>query len=135
MVSNFVQFNILLFLRSVSTLEKTICTDCGGTLIEYYEAAGNGICIKCGTVVEENTIVSEVMFGETSAGAAMVQGSYVGQGSSKSPCSPFIDNSTKIFELAAHARISGPFGNRGSNESREQTIANGTLLLLFTSAD
>ncbi|KAG1783614.1 BRF1-domain-containing protein, partial [Suillus placidus] len=81
------------------------CTDCGGTVIEYDAAAGNGFCVKCGTVVEENTIVSEVTFGETSAGAAMVQGSYVGQGST-------------------HARMSGPFGNRGSNESREQTIAN-----------
>ncbi|KIM73778.1 hypothetical protein PILCRDRAFT_828829 [Piloderma croceum F 1598] len=82
-----------------------ICTDCGGTVIEYDAAAGNGFCIKCGTVIEENTIVSEITFGETSAGAAMVQGSYVGQGST-------------------HARMSGPFGNRGSNESREQTIAN-----------
>ncbi|OAX44904.1 BRF1-domain-containing protein [Rhizopogon vinicolor AM-OR11-026] len=83
----------------------TVCTDCGGTVIEYDAAAGNGFCVKCGTVVEENTIVSEVTFGETSAGAAMVQGSYVGQGST-------------------HARMSGPFGNRGSSESREQTIAN-----------
>lgn len=28
--------------------------------------------------------------------------------------------------LVAHARMSGPYGNRGSNESREQTIANGS---------
>ncbi|KAF8845364.1 cyclin-like protein [Paxillus ammoniavirescens] len=83
----------------------TVCTDCGGTVIEYDPAAGNGFCVKCGTVVEENTIVSEVTFGETSAGAAMVQGAYVGHGST-------------------HARMSGPFGNRGSSESREQTIAN-----------
>ncbi|KAJ3714634.1 BRF1-domain-containing protein [Lentinula guzmanii] len=83
------------------------CTDCGGTVIEYDAAAGNGFCVRCGTVVEENTIVSEVAFGETSSGAAMVQGSYVAQG-------------------ASHARINGPFGNRGSNESREQTIANAT---------
>ncbi|KAF7980980.1 hypothetical protein HWV62_35786 [Athelia sp. TMB] len=82
-----------------------ICSDCGGTVIEYDASAGNGFCVKCGTVVEENAIVSEVSFGETSNGAAMVQGSYVGQGST-------------------HARMSGPFGNRGSNESREQTIAN-----------
>lgn len=52
-------------------------------MIEYDAAAGNGFCVKCGTVVEENTIVNEVAFGETSAGAAMVQGSYVGQGSSE----------------------------------------------------
>ncbi|KAI6153338.1 BRF1-domain-containing protein [Pisolithus tinctorius] len=83
----------------------TTCTDCGGTVIEYDAAAGNGFCVQCGTVVEENTIVSEVTFGETSTGAAMVQGAYVGQG-------------------ATRARLSGPFGNRGSSESREQTIAN-----------
>jgi transcription factor IIIB 90 kDa subunit len=52
-------------------------------VIEYDAAAGNGFCIKCGTVIEENAIVSEISFGETSAGAAMVQGSYVGQGSSE----------------------------------------------------
>ncbi|PPQ64030.1 hypothetical protein CVT24_008843 [Panaeolus cyanescens] len=84
-----------------------VCTDCGGTVIEYDQAAGNGFCVQCGTVVEENTIVNEIAFGETSNGAAMVQGSFVGQG-------------------ATHARMSGPYGNRGSNESREQTIANAT---------
>ncbi|KAJ3766258.1 BRF1-domain-containing protein [Lentinula raphanica] len=83
------------------------CTDCGGTVIEYDVAAGNGFCVRCGTVIEENTIVNEVAFGETSSGAAMVQGSYVAQG-------------------ASHARMNGPFGNRGNNESREQTIANAT---------
>ncbi|KLO10354.1 hypothetical protein SCHPADRAFT_916374 [Schizopora paradoxa] len=82
-----------------------VCNDCGGTVIEYDAAAGNGFCVKCGTVVEENTIVSEVTFGETSNGAAMVQGSFVGQGST-------------------HARMGGPFGNRGASESREQTIQN-----------
>ena len=29
-------------------------------MIEYDAAAGNGFCVQCGTVVEENTIVSEV---------------------------------------------------------------------------
>ncbi|KAF5318909.1 hypothetical protein D9611_013659 [Ephemerocybe angulata] len=83
----------------------TVCNECGGTVIEYDTAAGNGFCVKCGTVVEENVIVNEINFGETSNGAAMVQGSFVAQG-------------------ATHARMSGPYGNRGSNESREQTIAN-----------
>ncbi|KAG5645973.1 hypothetical protein DXG03_004765 [Asterophora parasitica] len=84
---------------------EPVCNDCGGTVIEYDTAAGNGFCVKCGTVVEEGAIVSEVAFGETSNGAAMVQGSFVGQG-------------------ATHARMSGPYGNRGNSESREQTIAN-----------
>ena len=39
---------------------QTVCTDCGGTVIEYDAAAGNGFCVQCGTVVEENTIVNEV---------------------------------------------------------------------------
>ena len=39
---------------------QTVCTDCGGTVIEYDTAAGNGFCVQCGTVVEENTIVNEV---------------------------------------------------------------------------
>jgi hypothetical protein len=34
-------------------------------------------------VIEENAIVSEITFGETSSGGAMVQGSFVGQGASK----------------------------------------------------
>jgi ribosomal protein S27E len=59
------------------------CSECGGSVIEYDAAAGNGFCVACGTVVEENTIVSEVTFGEASSGAAIVQGSYVGQGSSR----------------------------------------------------
>ncbi|KAI5120990.1 hypothetical protein M0805_000451 [Coniferiporia weirii] len=83
----------------------TVCGDCGGTVIEYDAAAGNGFCVKCGTVIEENTIVSEVTFGEASSGAAIVQGSFVGQGST-------------------HARMGGPYGNRNSSESREQTIEN-----------
>ncbi|KAJ7594903.1 BRF1-domain-containing protein [Mycena floridula] len=81
------------------------CTDCGGTVIEYDTAAGNGFCVKCGTVVEENTIVNEITFGETSSGGAMVQGSFVAQG-------------------ATGARLGGRYGNRGNGDSREQTIAN-----------
>ncbi|XP_006456426.1 hypothetical protein AGABI2DRAFT_78178, partial [Agaricus bisporus var. bisporus H97] len=83
------------------------CSDCGGTVIEYDQAAGNGFCVTCGTVVEENTIVNEIAFGETANGAAIVQGSFVAQG-------------------ATHARMGGPYGNRSSSDSREQTIENAT---------
>ncbi|KAJ7119443.1 hypothetical protein C8R44DRAFT_788091 [Mycena epipterygia] len=81
------------------------CKDCGGTVLEYDTAAGNGVCVNCGMVIEENAIVSEITFGETSSGGAMVQGSFVGQG-------------------ATHARMSGPYGNRGNSDSRAQTIEN-----------
>lgn len=36
------------------------------------------------------------------------------------------------LRIAAHARMSGPYGNRGSSESREQTIANGACLFWCT---
>jgi hypothetical protein len=76
--------------------------------------------------------VNEVTFGETSAGAAMVQGSFVGQGASEYRSTlghVFFDNAY-AWSGSAHARMGGPFGNRGSSESREQTIANGTSLNL-----
>ncbi|KAF3939044.1 hypothetical protein ABW19_dt0207590 [Dactylella cylindrospora] len=64
------------------------------------------ICTNCGTVVTESFIVSEITFGETSSGAAVVQGSYVGADQK-------------------HARSSGPFRRHGAAETREQVIANG----------
>ncbi|PHH69404.1 hypothetical protein CDD80_6773 [Ophiocordyceps camponoti-rufipedis] len=38
----------------------------------------DGTCQTCGRVADESNIVAEVQFGETSSGAAMVQGSFVG---------------------------------------------------------
>jgi len=67
---------------SDDTSRQMVCFNCGESVIEYDIAAGNGYCTSCGTVVEENTIVNEISFGETSTGAAMVQGSYVAQGAS-----------------------------------------------------
>ncbi|KAL6868727.1 transcription factor TFIIIB subunit brf1 [Amphichorda felina] len=45
-----------------------------------------GICRTCGRIADDSNIVAEVQFGETSSGAAMVQGSYIGadQGGTRS---------------------------------------------------
>jgi transcription initiation factor TFIIIB Brf1 subunit/transcription initiation factor TFIIB len=51
-------------------------------VIEYDHAAGNGFCVACGIVVEENTIVNEIAFGEAANGAAIIQESFVTQGAS-----------------------------------------------------
>ncbi|KAJ0383179.1 hypothetical protein COL922a_011017 [Colletotrichum nupharicola] len=37
----------------------------------------DGVCQTCGRVADDSNIVAEVQFGETSSGAAMVQGSYI----------------------------------------------------------
>jgi len=93
-------------------------------VIEYDHAAGNGFCVSCGTVVEENTIVNEIAFGETANGAAIVQGSFVAQGASGFPSwyHSLVEADTVVL---AHARMGGPYGNRSSGDSREQTIENG----------
>ncbi|KAH7127470.1 hypothetical protein EDB81DRAFT_143041 [Dactylonectria macrodidyma] len=38
----------------------------------------DGTCQTCGRIADDSNIVAEVQFGETSSGAAMVQGSYIG---------------------------------------------------------
>lgn len=40
---------------------------------------GSCVCYSCGTVHESNDIVSEVTFGETAGGAAMVEGGFIGE--------------------------------------------------------
>ncbi|PKC10862.1 BRF1-domain-containing protein [Rhizophagus irregularis] len=82
------------------------CSHCGENRIEYDTAAGHAFCPKCGFVVEESKIVSEVTFGESASGAAILQGSYVGADQRR-------------------ARSAGPYRRHSSLDSREQTIANG----------
>lgn len=82
------------------------CVNCGHTQFDVnrYTAAGDVSCLRCGTVLEENPIVSEVQFGESSSGAAMVQGAMVG---------------------ADQARATFAGGRQNAMECREQTITNG----------
>lgn len=70
----------------------------------------DGICQGCGRVVDDSNIVAEVQFGESSSGAAVVQGSFMGadQGAAKS--------------MGPGFRRAG-----GSEEGREGTIREGML--------
>lgn len=91
---------------SVRVQKQQKCVNCGHTQFDVnrYTAAGDVSCLRCGTVLEENPIVSEVQFGESSSGAAMVQGAMVG---------------------ADQARATFAGGRQNAMESREQTITNG----------
>ncbi|CUS23040.1 LAQU0S08e00804g1_1 [Lachancea quebecensis] len=82
------------------------CKVCGGVDFERDISNANNdlVCKDCGTVSEDNPIVSEVTFGESSSGAAVVHGSYVGAGQS-------------------HAAF-GPRGGSSALESRQATINN-----------
>ncbi|KAI8645914.1 hypothetical protein BD408DRAFT_429082 [Parasitella parasitica] len=83
------------------------CHNCGSHRTESDSSSGTSYCVDCGTVLEENTIVSEVTFGETSGGKAILQGSYAGES----------------------GRISGGglFGRNRGREGQEQAIENGNL--------
>ncbi|ORY83666.1 Brf1-like TBP-binding domain-domain-containing protein [Protomyces lactucae-debilis] len=83
-----------------------VCPNCGSGQTESNASSGATYCTSCGTVIEENTIVSEITFGESSSGAAIVQGAFIGDG-------------------ATGARISGPFRNQSSENSRDQTMRKG----------
>jgi transcription initiation factor TFIIIB Brf1 subunit/transcription initiation factor TFIIB len=39
------------------TMMARVCTNRGGTVIEYNTATGNDFCVKCGTVVEEKKLL------------------------------------------------------------------------------
>ncbi|KAF1805833.1 hypothetical protein FB192DRAFT_1321666 [Mucor lusitanicus] len=83
------------------------CHNCGSDKTESDSASGTSYCVDCGTVLEENTIVAEVTFGETSGGKAVLQGSYAGES----------------------GRISGGglFGRNRGREGQEQAIENGRI--------
>lgn len=83
-----------------------ICKNCKGTVFERDLSNANNdlVCKSCGVVSEDNPIVSEVTFGETSSGAAMVQGSFISAGQS-------------------HASF-GSHGGSSALESREATLNN-----------
>ncbi|KAG5945544.1 hypothetical protein E4U53_006693 [Claviceps sorghi] len=64
----------------------------------------DGTCRTCGRVADDSNIVAEVQFGETSSGAAMVQGSFIGADQ-------------------AGVRSMGPaFRRVGGSEDREKSI-------------
>lgn len=88
------------------------CPNPGCPAPQIVEDGGTKVCSGCGTVISESNIVSEVTFGESSSGAAMVQGSFVG-------------------EDQTHVRSYGPgFQRGGGMESREMTEQNGNRYML-----
>jgi len=91
------------------------CLSCGSSNpTDFDDSAGRLVCTNCGHVVNESFIVSEISFGETSSGAARVQGSYVAEG-----------------RTHAGGGGGGRFRCGNSLESREQVIQNGELVLFL----
>ncbi|XP_065077012.1 transcription factor IIIB 90 kDa subunit [Ochlerotatus camptorhynchus] len=53
------------------------CNNCGSADIEVDNARGDAVCTNCGSVLEDNIIVSEVQFEENAHGASSAVGQFV----------------------------------------------------------
>lgn len=85
-----------------------VCRNCGGTDIEFDSARGDAVCTGCGSVLEDNIIVSEVQFVENSGGGSSAVGQFVSlDGAGKTPS------------------LGGGFHVNLGKESRAQTLQNG----------
>ncbi|KAJ6004895.1 hypothetical protein N7540_012694 [Penicillium herquei] len=93
--------------RPTTHPKTSSCPNPGCPAPHIVDDDGSKVCTGCGTVISESNIVSEVTFGESSSGAAVVQGTFVGEGQT-------------------HTRSFGPgFQRGGGMESREITEASG----------
>ncbi|CAG5130639.1 unnamed protein product, partial [Candidula unifasciata] len=59
------------------------CSQCGCTEIETDPTRGHAVCTNCGTVLEDQIIVSEVHYQENAAGGASVIGQFVSNDGSR----------------------------------------------------
>lgn len=58
-------------------MTSRICKNCGCSEIDLDQARGNAVCTSCGSVLEDNIIVSEVQFVEGSGGISSAVGQFV----------------------------------------------------------
>ena len=58
-------------------MSSKACQNCGGTDIDRDPARGDAVCTGCGTVLEDNIIVSEIQFEENAYGGASAIGQFV----------------------------------------------------------
>lgn len=54
-----------------------VCNHCGCTDIDSDPARGDAVCTNCGSVLEDQIIVSEIQFEDNAAGGSSVIGQFV----------------------------------------------------------
>ncbi|KAM9354800.1 transcription factor IIIB 90 kDa subunit-like [Pholidichthys leucotaenia] len=58
-------------------MSSKVCKNCGSSDIDVDQARGDAVCMGCGSVLEDNIIVSEVEFVETGGGGSLAVGQFV----------------------------------------------------------
>ncbi|XP_056400902.1 transcription factor IIIB 90 kDa subunit isoform X1 [Hyla sarda] len=89
-------------------MSSRVCKSCGCTDIDVDAARGDAVCTGCGSVLEDNIIVSEVLFVETGGGGSSAVGQFV--------------SSEGIGKTST---LVGGFHTSLGKESRAQTLQNG----------
>uniref|UniRef100_A0A665X5N3 Transcription factor IIIB 90 kDa subunit n=1 Tax=Echeneis naucrates TaxID=173247 RepID=A0A665X5N3_ECHNA len=87
-------------------MSSRVCQTCGGTDIDVDQARGSAVCTGCGSVLEDNIIVSEVQFVEGSGGVSSAVGQFVSA-----------DVKAPLLGSGFHTSV--------GKESRAQTLQNG----------
>ncbi|KAL3874453.1 hypothetical protein ACJMK2_037464 [Sinanodonta woodiana] len=65
-------------------MSSSVCSHCGCTEIDKDPARGDAVCTGCGSVLEDQIIVSEVQFQENSGGGSSMIGQFVSSEGPKS---------------------------------------------------
>lgn len=78
-----------------------VCRTCGGSDIDLDQARGSAVCTSCGSVLEDNIIVSEVQFVEGSGGVSSAVGQFISADgkTQTSTCSSPLQSTTSDTEL------------------------------------
>ncbi|XP_031436833.1 BRF1 RNA polymerase III transcription initiation factor subunit a isoform X2 [Clupea harengus] len=90
-------------------MSPRVCKACGGTDIDVDQSRGNAVCTGCGSVLEDNIIVSEVTFVESGGGGVSACGQFVSSDGSGYGSTP---------------NFGGDFHMGTGKESRAQTLQN-----------
>ncbi|XP_036981266.1 BRF1 RNA polymerase III transcription initiation factor subunit a isoform X1 [Acanthopagrus latus] len=61
-------------------MSSKVCKNCGSSDIDVDQARGDAVCMGCGSVLEDNIIVSEVEFVESGGGGSLAVGQFVASG-------------------------------------------------------
>ncbi|XP_066550982.1 transcription factor IIIB 90 kDa subunit [Amia ocellicauda] len=89
-------------------MSARVCKNCGCTDIDIDQARGDAVCTGCGSVLEDNIIVSEVQFVENSGGGSSAVGQFV---------SSDVSGKAPALGTGFHTSL--------GKESRAQTLQNG----------
>ena len=95
-------------MTTTTTTKTSVCPNPACTNPRIEEIDDKRVCASCFALVSDSNIVSEVQFGESASGAAVLQGSYVG-----------------ADQTHARVRTGGAYNRVEGSDSREIRDANG----------